>query len=258
MGQFSLGSTESGPLIRLSALSKEYNDKPVFSGISGEINRGDFICIVGPSGSGKTTLLRCLLGAEKISSGAIYQQKDDIRFTYVPQQPTLLPWLTALENVKTGILPGDFVQKGKAEEVFRLVGLAGNEHSLPRQLSGGMQQRVSLARALVSTPDIVFLDEPFSALDEMRRADLSRLAFDLWESSGVTFVMNTHSIDDACILSTRVWIMSPYVGGGTRGGSLQILETWPRGTPLDARRMSGGHLKIKEAIEGALFGINLR
>ncbi|MBU2774824.1 ABC transporter ATP-binding protein [Acidithiobacillus ferrooxidans] len=239
---------ERETLIKLDDLSKVYHENPVFSRINCEISRGDFICVVGPSGSGKTTLLRCLLGVEKISSGFIYQESDGIRFTYVPQQPTLLPWRSALENVVSGIFPGVSDPKAQALEILKLVGLVGKENALPRQLSGGMQQRVSFARALASAPDIVFMDEPFSALDEMRRAELGRLVFDLWQRSGVTFVMNTHSIEDASILSTKVWVMTP-AKDRTGGASLRVLDTWPRTESFDSRKASDSQATVRAAIE---------
>lgn len=243
-----------GSLIKLESLSKVYGESLIFSQVSCEIQKGDFICVVGPSGSGKTTLLRCLLGVEKISTGLIYQEDDGIRFTYVPQQPTLLPWRSAIDNVMSGIVTGEADPKKKASEMLALVGLADKEDALPRQLSGGMQQRVSLARALASAPDIVFMDEPFSALDVMRRAELGRLVFDLWERSGVTFVMNTHSIEDATLLSTKVWVMTP-TEDRAAGASLRVIDTWSRTESLESRKSSDTQASIRVAIERWISGV---
>ena len=235
-------------LIKLENLSKKYGNSHIFSNLTAEIRKGDFICVVGPSGSGKTTLIRCLLGVEKISSGFIYQENDGVRFTYIPQQPTLLPWRSTIENVMSGMVGRHNSQKSKAAEMLELVGLSGKEDALPRQLSGGMQQRVSFARALVSDPDIVFMDEPFSALDEMRRVELGALVFDLWQTSGVTFVMNTHSIEDASILSTKVWVMS-HTGARGEGATLQVLDTWQRTESLESRKASTDRAAIRVSIE---------
>jgi ABC-type nitrate/sulfonate/bicarbonate transport system ATPase subunit len=120
--------------------------------------------------------------------------------------------------------------------MLEIVGLTGKDKLLPRQLSGGMQQRVSFARALVSEPDIVFMDEPFSALDEMRRTELGRLVFDLWNNSGITFIMNTHSVEDACMLSSKVWIMA--AGQRGNGSRLQVINTWMKGESLEFRKSS--------------------
>lgn len=175
----------------------------------------DFTTILGPSGSGKTTLLKILAGVEKIDSGKIIYYKENLRVGFVFQFPTLLPWQTVLENVALP-LRANGVPRDKAYEIARrylgLVGLLEFENFYPHELSGGMRQRVNIARALAIEPDILLLDEPFSQLDPLTAESLRSEILDIWLSGSTSvrsIVLVTHNVDEAILMSDRVVILSP-------------------------------------------------
>ncbi|MDO6386555.1 MULTISPECIES: ABC transporter ATP-binding protein [unclassified Uliginosibacterium] len=199
-------------------------DRPVhaLSEIDFTINRGEFVSLIGPSGCGKTTLLRVIADLEPITSGEVLvngMTPSDARerraYGYVFQAPALFPWRTVLANV---MLPLQLIGRSKAEceeiarEQLGRVGLAGFEKKYPWQLSGGMQQRVSIARALGFEPKILMMDEPFGALDEITRDKLNEQLQQLWLRERRTVVFVTHSIAEAVYLSTRIVVMSPRPG----------------------------------------------
>lgn len=199
-------------------------DKPVhaLSDIDLTIRHGEFVSLIGPSGCGKTTLLRVIADLEPISSGEVLVNElppDEARqaraYGYVFQAPALFPWRTVLQNV---MLPLQIQGKSadECEEIAReqliRVGLQGFESKYPWQLSGGMQQRVSIARALGFKPKILMMDEPFGALDEITRDNLNQQLQDLWNAEQRTVVFVTHSISEAVYLSTKIVVMSPRPG----------------------------------------------
>lgn len=179
-----------------------------------QVQRGEFLTLLGPSGCGKSTLLRLVAGLQAPSSGQV-QCSEAQAPGFVFQEPTLLPWASVLANVR---LPLDLAGlpraqgDGRASAALAGVGLAGFEHSLPRQLSGGMQMRVSIARALVTRPRLLLMDEPFAALDEITRARLDSELLALWREQALTVLFVTHSIHEAVFLSTRVLVMSARPG----------------------------------------------
>ena len=202
----------------------ETGDGPVhaLSEIDLEINRGDFISLIGPSGCGKTTLMRVIADLEKPTGGEIKvngMTPEEARlqraYGYVFQSPALCPWRTVEGNLK---LPLEIIgvekaeQKKRAAEVLEMVDLTGFEKKFPWQLSGGMQQRVSIARALTFYPDLLLMDEPFGALDEIVRDQLNEHFHKLWEQTQKTVVFVTHSIPEAAYLSTKIVVMSPRPG----------------------------------------------
>ena len=183
---------------------------------------GEFVSLIGPSGCGKTTLLRVIADLEPISAGEVLvngmspQQARQARaYGYVFQSPALFPWRTVLANV---MLPLQIQGRSKADaqavarEQLTRVGLTGFERKYPWQLSGGMQQRVSIARALGFEPRILMMDEPFGALDEITRDGLNEQLQQLWQRERRTVVFVTHSIAEAVYLSTRIVVMSPRPG----------------------------------------------
>lgn len=180
------------------------------------IDRGDFLSIVGPSGCGKTTLLRILAGLEKPESGQVMDQGavvegPDWRRSLVFQQPNLFPWLTVEENISfgpknRGLAPQDY--KPRVEELIRLVKLEEFRNAYPRELSGGMEQRVALARGLANEPHILLLDEPLGALDALTREHMQEELRNIWKRTGCTVVLVTHSVEEALYLSTRVIVLS--------------------------------------------------
>ncbi len=173
--------------------------EPVISRLSLELPRGSFVALVGPSGCGKSSLLRLLAGLRPPSSGTVSGIPEQKAFVF--QDPALLPWLTVRENVA---LPGKFSAIDPPEQALARVGLAGLEHRLPRELSGGQAMRVSLARALVSRPELVLLDEAFTALDGVTRRGLQRDFRALQQAVGFTAILVTHELTDAVWLADRV------------------------------------------------------
>ncbi|MGH3589312.1 MAG: ABC transporter ATP-binding protein, partial [Pseudonocardia sp.] len=177
--------------------------------VSIELGPGEFVSVVGPSGCGKSTLLRLAAGLEQPSAGAIAAATGST--SYVFQDATLLEWRTALRNVElVGELRGVPVpeRRRRASDVLALVGLAGFEHQFPRQLSGGMRMRVSLARALVAEPELALFDEPFGALDEIARLQMQTELAKLFRLERFAGLFVTHSVAEAVYLSTRVLVMS--------------------------------------------------
>src|SRR5271166_4684304 len=179
------------------------------------IEKGEFVCLLGPSGCGKSTLLMMIAGLEAATDGRILaggtpmtEPRAEIGIVF--QDPTLLPWKTTLQNV---LFPIEMMRRdrsayiGRAMELIRLVHLDDAIHKRPRQLSGGMRQRVSLCRALVSDPSILLMDEPFSALDAITRDDMNVVLLNLWERYRKTVLFVTHSIREAILLSDRVLVM---------------------------------------------------
>ncbi len=216
----------SRPAVEVHDASVVYQtaDTPVqaLSNIDLRIGEGEFVSLIGPSGCGKTTLLRVIADLEQISSGTVLVNgvsPHDARlaraYGYVFQAPALFPWRNVLANV---MLPLQIQGRNKAEarsvaqEHLARVGLAGFERKYPWQLSGGMQQRVSIARALAFEPRILMMDEPFGALDEITRDRLNEQLQQLWQRERRTVVFVTHSIAEAVYLSTRIVVMSPRPG----------------------------------------------
>ena len=186
-------------------------------GVSFAVEEGEFICIVGPSGCGKTTLLKLLGGLWKSSRGEVLLDRTTLSGPHwdigiVFQKPNLLPWRTVLDNVMLPMqlskIPANEAQE-KANEILEKVGLSDFSGNYPKTLSGGMEQRVLLARALVMRPRILLLDEPFAALDALTRARLNLELLRLWKEYGLTAIMVTHDISEAVFFSDRVLILSP-------------------------------------------------
>ena len=197
----------------------------VLDEVSVAVETGSFVSIVGPSGCGKTTLLRILAGLRRASAGEVIVGGREIGghppdgLIYVFQQYTtsILPWRSVLDNVRFGLEVEGTLSRAeitsRAREYLQLVGLEGRESLYPAQLSGGMQQRLALARALVCHPAILLMDEPFSAVDAITRMKLQDLVAQLWSRLGLTIVFVTHDIDEAVFLSTRILAFGPLPAG---------------------------------------------
>jgi len=188
-----------------------------------DITEGEFLSLVGPSGCGKTTLLRIIAGLAEPSEGERHltlaadgrRRRSTTRVGYVFQDPTLMPWCTVTDNVLLPFRIAGRAGSAERERVaaeLRAVGLAGFERAYPRQLSGGMRMRASIARALVTDPDLLLLDEPFAALDEITRMALNDDLMRLWESRRTTVVFVTHSVFESVYLSTRIAVMTARPG----------------------------------------------
>ena len=224
-------------------LTFQTNDGPVHAlkDVSLEINKGDFVSFIGPSGCGKTTFLRCIAGLETPTAGQLSvnaMTPDEARraraYGYVFQAAGLYPWRTIGGNIR---LPLEIMGFDKAEQARRvervldLVDLNGFDKKFPWQLSGGMQQRASIARALAFDADILLMDEPFGALDEIVRDHLNEQLLQLWARTEKTIGFVTHSIPEAVYLSTKIVVMSPRPGRIT-----DVIESpLPRERPLDIR-----------------------
>ena len=221
------------------------------------IRRGEFVSFIGPSGCGKTTLLRVIADLEAPSVGVITVNgvsPDAARlnraYGYVFQAPALYAWRSVLRNV---MLPLEIIgmtaseRKARAASYLSMVGLAGFERKFPWQLSGGMQQRVSIARALAFEPELLLMDEPFGALDEITRDHLNDQLLRLWEQTGKTVVFVTHSISEAVFLSNRIVVMSP-----RPGRILEIIgNDLPSGRRLDVRETTR-FLEVAHRVRQAL------
>ena len=178
------------------------------------VKRGEFVCIVGPSGCGKTTVLRILAGLEQSLSGQV-RIDSAAEPAMVFQEASVLPWLTVAQNVAFPLSLKGVSRQGQRERVGELLALTGLTEfadARPHQLSGGMKQRVSVARALVDDRDVLLMDEPFGALDEQTRLTLQQELLGIWERTGKTVVFITHSVDEALTLADRVLVMSPRPG----------------------------------------------
>lgn len=206
--------------ININCVTKVFGKKDeqviALNNVDFEIPAGSFVSLIGPSGCGKTTLLRCIAGLETPTSGSI--SVDGTKVTkpgsdrgFAFQQANLFPWLTIRENIAFGLKARKIFKQRQSDvdEFIELVGLKGFENSYPHQISGGMNQRASLARALVGHPKILLLDEPLGALDAFTRMTMQDEILRLWKEHEMTMVMVTHDVDEAVYLSDYVVVMSP-------------------------------------------------
>ena len=236
---------EHAPIIAAKSLDLTFqtNDGPVHAlkDVQLDIQQGDFVSFIGPSGCGKTTFLRCIAGLEQATGGELSvmgKTPDEARraraYGYVFQHAGLYPWRSISGNIR---LPLEIMGFSKTEQhervkkTLQLVDLEGFERKFPWQLSGGMQQRASIARALSFDADILLMDEPFGALDEIVRDHLNEQLLKLWNRTDKTIAFVTHSIPEAVYLSTKIVVMSPRPGRIT-----DVIETpFPRERPLELR-----------------------
>lgn len=204
--------------IALHQVNKIYGNGTVaLQGIDLTVRRGEFVSLVGPSGCGKSTVLQLMAGLATPTSGYLEapEVEGDRDLAFVFQDAALMPWATVLDNVHLPLkLKGQSLRasRSRLQAALNLVALQGFEHSYPRQLSGGMKMRVSIARALVTNPHILLMDEPFGALDEMSRGRLNSELLQLWEQYHWTVVFVTHNIYEAVYLSNRVLVMAAQPG----------------------------------------------
>jgi NitT/TauT family transport system ATP-binding protein len=221
------GASLSTPTILLSGVTKRFVKSGVLAldGLDLDVGRGEFVSLIGPSGCGKSTLLRVVggllaadAGAVSITGSTAARARQGKEFGLVPQKPALLPWRTVRQNVRLlaevnrGAEAHAALRPDETEALLLEVGLGEFLDAYPSELSGGMQQRVSLVRAFALGAPILLMDEPFAALDEMTREDMRFLLLRLWERNAPTVLFVTHHIPEAVILSDRVLVMSPRPG----------------------------------------------
>jgi NitT/TauT family transport system ATP-binding protein len=249
-------------VIVLDGVSKRFvtragDDVAALEDVTLEIRPNEFVCLVGPSGCGKSTLLRLVAGLLPPSAGTVTigtspvtEPRADTGIVF--QAPTLLPWATVLDNV---LFPVDMMGKldaaarRRAQALLELVGLTGFEGKYPRELSGGMQQRAGICRALVHDPDILLMDEPFGALDALTREELTMEVLRIWREQPKTILFVTHSIPEAVLLADRVVVMS-----ARPGRIAEIIEVGlprPRDFDMEARHeFQNATHRIRELIFG--------
>jgi NitT/TauT family transport system ATP-binding protein len=224
--------------LRLDSVALGYDGRPVVEDLSLDVEPGEVLVVVGPSGCGKSTLLRAIAGLLRPLSGAVVADGRSVTSpsadrALVFQDDALLPWRSARRNVELPLtlrgVPRD-ERRRSAAAWLRRVGLGEHQQRLPGQLSGGMRQRVQLARALVSEPRVICMDEPFGALDAQTRASMQRLLVEVWQTTGCTVVFVTHDVDEALAIGDRIAVLGP---GGV---AAQHRVPRPRdfGTPVDA------------------------
>lgn len=217
------------PALDISGVSKAFTHRrqstPVLNNVSLTVGQQEFVSILGPSGCGKSTLFHIIGGLERPDSGTVSMNGREVtgqrgEISYMPQQPALFPWRTIEDNVLLSREIKGAAGSGahaEAREWLAKVGLAGFEQAYPHMLSGGMQQRAAFLRALLAPQELMLLDEPFSALDALTRSDMQRWLLELWEANRRSVLFITHNIEEALLLSNRIYVFSSRPG--------QILHT---------------------------------
>jgi NitT/TauT family transport system ATP-binding protein len=240
-------------LLQLSRITKVFaNGVSALGAVDLSIGACEFVSLVGPSGCGKSTALRVMAGLVSPSAGTVEFPGGRPEIGFVFQEPTLMPWATALENARLALsLKGVARDEANARARMQLaaVGLSGFENAFPRELSGGMKMRVSIARALAAQPKLLLLDEPFAALDEQTRGELNDDLIRLWREQNLTVVFVTHSVSESAYLSTRVVVMSQ------RPGRIVDDISFARAPQADAsRRFTAEFTDNAKRISAALRG----
>ncbi len=208
-------------MLELTGVTKSYrrgkSRVPVLNEITLHVREGEFVSLIGPSGSGKSTLFRLIGGVERPDSGHIAIDGKVVtgqrgHISYMPQQAALFPWLSVTDNISSALMTAGMAKKEAKEQALEWlhrIHLGGVAKDYPHVLSGGMQQRVSFMRALLMRRDVMCLDEPFAALDALTRAEMQRWLLELWESDRRSVLFVTHSIEEAIMLSDRIYVLSP-------------------------------------------------
>ncbi|SDO41387.1 ABC transporter ATP-binding protein [Alkalicoccus daliensis] len=217
--------------IQVDKVSRTFQGTLAVDEISFEAKQGEIVGLLGTSGCGKSTILRAISGLDTEYDGTVCIHGKETRGTsrelgVIFQEPRLMPWLTVIDNVCFGLTGTKEENREKAREILRVVGLEDFEQHYPKQLSGGMAQRTAIARALVTAPSTLLLDEPFSALDAFTKLQLQDMVLELWESYKPTMVIVTHDIDEALYLCDRIVILKGQPG--ELHDNLEITQPKPR------------------------------
>lgn len=197
----------------LNGVFKSFGKNEVLKDMSFSVEKNEFVSIIGPSGSGKSTIFHLIGGLLKPDQGDILLEMEKINgnrgfISYMPQSASLFPWRTILDNVLLGQELKGNREVEKAREMLAIAGLKDYENAFPNQLSGGMKQRAAFIRALLSPQEVICLDEPFSALDELTRFEMQKWLLQMWESHKRTVLFITHNIEEALLLSDRIIVLS--------------------------------------------------
>ena len=254
-------------MLALDRVSKTYpNGVQALSRFSADVKQGEIIAIIGGSGCGKSTLLRAIAGLDRASSGTVTLDSAAItaphaKIGIIFQEPRLLPWLSVADNIGFGLadLPAA-ERRDKVARALARVGLADKAQAWPRELSGGQAQRVAIARALVPQPEVLLLDEPFSALDAFTRRDLQDHLLDLWTDTRPTLILVTHDVDEAVVLADRVLVMRPRPGrlfdqieinlGRPRDRNSPLFESFKRSVLTSLDRSLDRSVPDRDATQG--------
>ena len=229
----------------------------VLAGVDLDVRDGEFVSVIGPSGCGKTTLLNCISGLEEPDSGIIRIKDEESqsrlgRVGYMPQKDLLFPWRTVLENAVLGMeIRGHsrIESRKRAEDLMERFGLNGFEDKRPSVLSGGMRQRVAFMRTLLTDQQLIVLDEPFGALDAFTRYQMQEWLVDIWGSMGKTIILITHDIDEALLLSDRVFVLT------ARPASVKLIVNVSLPRPRRYRMVTDtAFIVLKEQLIQALWG----
>jgi NitT/TauT family transport system ATP-binding protein len=247
------GAPQIAAAIRLTGVEKRFDSGlEALRGVGFEVPSGQFAALLGPSGCGKSTILRLVAGLDRPSGGTLAVGADGAgsSISYVFQEPTLMPWATLFDNVRLPLriagVSGE-AARARIEPVLASLDLSGFEDAYPAELSGGMRMRASIARALVTRPRVLLMDEPFAALDEITRARLNDDLIALWQAQGLTVLFVTHSVFEAVYLSQRVLVMS--ARPGRLIADLAIDLPYPRRAE---QRLSAAYAEHCRAVSAAL------
>lgn len=237
-------------MLQFDSVSKTYrNGFTALEGIDLRIDAGERVAILGSSGCGKSTLLRLAAGLSSPSAGRVLLHDQPVHrpqasVGFIFQEPRLMPWLSVEANVAFGLRGSGDRRRGDVRLALLRVGLSTCADYYPKQLSGGMAQRVAIARALAAAPELILLDEPFSALDAIRRTELQEHFLQLWQSDRLSTLLVTHDVEEAIVLADRILVMQPHPG--------RIVEEVRLDLPLEDRRDAPGFEVIKHQLIQAL------
>ena len=257
-GQMALPSAQSSqPIVSLRGVGKTFDSgTKALAGLDLDVRAGEFVSLLGPSGCGKSTALRILAGLSAPSSGTVTWPKGTRQIGFVFQEPTLMPWASVAANVALPLRLAH-VDSRKADAAVQQcvarVGLTDFADAYPRALSGGMKMRASIARALVTEPDLLLMDEPFAALDEITRFRLNNDLLGLWQSLERTVVFVTHSVFESVYLSQRILVMSPRPGRVV--AEVAIPAAYPRDEDFRTSAQYAGYCRqVAQALAAAMAG----
>ena len=242
-------------IVSCRGVSKRFaNGTLALDGATLAVEERQFLSLLGPSGCGKSTLLRLIAGLAEPSAGTIAWQGGREGLSFVFQEPTLMPWATALDNAALPLKLAHVARQEREERAataLASVGLAGFERSYPRELSGGMKMRVSIARALVTKPRVLLMDEPFAALDEITRFKLNNDLLELWQRDRFTAVFVTHSVFESVFLSQRIAVMTGRPGHVL--SEIDVAEPYPRDPAYRTSPRYNDHCRtVSDALERAM------